>query len=312
MSTKNLSTILKEIPNDIIIAGHKDADYDSMCSSLALALALKQLNKNVKVYIEPESVNMVEYFNCNDLLCDNFNNKNYTFIALDLNVPSRLPIGVQDIYSNAQTKINIDHHDGNDMNADYTLSINNISSTCEIIYNIIKNFKIDINKLISELIFTGIVSDTKLFSNRTTSKTFYIVSQLLKKKIDNKYLITKFYSEKTEEELKTISYIIDNLKFDTFHYAILDMKKEMFKKIIYSNISKKCIPTIFSCESIDVLLLIMDYGDKRKGEIRSKKINVRNLAELLDGGGHTLASGFTTNKSIREILKITKEYLRHK
>lgn len=47
--------ILKKITNDIIISGHQKADYDSMCSSLALALCLKKLKKNVKVYIEKES-----------------------------------------------------------------------------------------------------------------------------------------------------------------------------------------------------------------------------------------------------------------
>lgn len=34
--------ILKRLSNDIIISGHKNADYDSMCSSLVLAYSLKK------------------------------------------------------------------------------------------------------------------------------------------------------------------------------------------------------------------------------------------------------------------------------
>ena len=310
MDVKSLSTILTTINNNIIIAGHKDADYDSMCSSLALALTLRQLNKNVKVYIEKDSVDRVKYFNCDDLLCSDFHFHDYTFIALDLNQISRLPIEIQDCYLNATTKINIDHHEGNEMKANYILTVNDISSTCEIIYNIIKALGVKINKSISELLFTGIVSDTKLFVNRTSSDTFAIVSELLKKDIDNNYLVNKFYLEKTDVELQMIAYIIDNLKFDDFHYAVLDMTNPKVNKIIYSEISKKCIPTIVSGNDIDVLMIIMDYGSERKGEIRSKTVNVRELAELLNGGGHAKAAGFTTNKTVEEILTIGKKFLK--
>ena len=63
---KKIATILKEIQNSIIISGHKHADYDSMCSSLALALCLKKIGKTVAVYIEKESKSSIEYFNCNE------------------------------------------------------------------------------------------------------------------------------------------------------------------------------------------------------------------------------------------------------
>ena len=208
VSIEELVCVIKDISNDIIICGHKNSDYDSMCSSLALAISLKQLKKNVKVYIEPESINKVEYFNCNELLCDNIDLSDYTFIALDLNRVSRLPDNMEKCYKNANLTINIDHHNENTTNADFILSNCEISSTCEIIYNLLKKMKININKKISELIFTGIVSDTNLFSNTTSSKTFLIVSNLLKKKIDNEFLIKKFYLEKSQEELKIIAYKI--------------------------------------------------------------------------------------------------------
>ena len=58
-------------------------------------------------------------------------------------------------------------------------------------------------------------------------------------------------------------------------------------------------------------MVIMDYGNKIKGEIRSKNyIDVSKLAELLTGGGHANASGFSNKKSIDEIIKISKDYLR--
>ena len=58
------------------------------------------------------------------------------------------------------------------------------------------------------------------------------------------------------------------------------------------------------------MMVIMDYGNKRKGEIRSKnKLDVSKLAELLIGGGHTHAAGFSNNKTIDEIINISKKYI---
>ena len=90
-----MADTLKGLSNDIIISGHKNADFDSMCSSLSLAYSLRKLKKNAKVFIEKDSITKIAYFNLNDLLCDSFESSNYTFIALDLNRISRLPNDIE-------------------------------------------------------------------------------------------------------------------------------------------------------------------------------------------------------------------------
>ena len=309
-NVKNLANELKKLSGNIIIAGHKNADYDSLCSSLALAYSLKKLSKNVKVYIEPESIHKIDYFNLSDLLCSKIEVNDYTFIAMDLNRTSRLPDYIERYYNKANYRINIDHHNGNTTKAEIILSNQNTSSTCEIIYDIIKKLNIDFDKKLSELIFTGIISDTDLFLNNTSSKTFSIASKLLKNEVESKYLITKFYLEKTKNEMSIISYINNNLVYCDFHYVILDMEKEPFNLVSYSDISKKCIPAVLNREDIDVMMVIMDYGNKKKGEIRSKNnLNVSELAEFLTGGGHTHAAGFSNQKTIDEIINISKKYI---
>ena len=307
---KKIIDIINDISNDVIICGHKNADYDSMCSSLALGYYLKQLNKSVMVYIEPESIYKIKYFHCDYLLCNDIKTNDYTFIAVDLNRTSRLPSNMEKYYDKATFTINIDHHNGNTTNANAILSIPDISSTCEIIYDLLKKMKFNLNRLISELIFTGIVSDTNLFTNNTTSQTHIIVSELLKKKVDSEYIINKFYLEKTQDELEIISYMNKNLSHESFYYAVLDMNKEPFNAVSYSDISKKCIPIILNREDIDILMVIMDYGNKMKGEIRSKNdIDVSKIAALLTGGGHTHAAGFANKKNLNEIIAITNTFL---
>lgn len=303
-------SVINQLSNDIVICGHKNADYDSMCSSLALCYGLRKLGKKSKVYIEIENLEKIKYFNCEELLCNSINLNNYTFIAMDLNRISRLPSNMERYYQNAKITINIDHHNGNTTNANYVLSNSNTSSTCEIVYNILKKLNIRIDKKISELIFAGIISDTNLFSNDVSYQTFQAVTNLMKYKINNEYIVQKFYLEKNTYEFEIISYIIKHLKYDEFHYAVLNMNKSPFNKVPYSDISKKCIPTILNRTDINVLMIVMNYGNKMKGEIRSKNnIDVSKLAELLTGGGHTRAAGFSNTKTLKEIIKISKDYL---
>lgn len=310
MDANKIASVITNISNDIIISGHKNADFDAMCSSLALAYCLKKVNKNVKVFIESESIKKIEYFDLNYFLCNEFYSKDYTFIALDLNRISRLPSIMEDCYLNVNFKINVDHHNGNSTNADYILSDCNAGSTCEMVYDIIKKMGIRLDKKLSELLFTGIISDTNLFSNNVSNKTFSIASKLLNYNINNEFLIRKFYLEKTKDEMDVIMYINNNLNNCGFSYAILDMKNELFNRVSYSDISKKCIPIILNRSDVDLLMVIMDYGHKVKGEIRSKNnIDVSKLAELLTGGGHTNAAGFSNKKSVSEIITITKKYL---
>lgn len=306
----NISEILKNINNNIYISGHKNADCDSICSSLALSLILKQLGKKAKVFLDKKTWDDIEYFQCENLITNKVVDKDYTFITLDLNRKERLPDELIDTYNKATYKINIDHHKKNIMEANYICSIEDISSTCEIIYDIAVFCKIKLNKQISELLYTGIISDTNMLTMNTTSKTHKTVSNLLKNNINQEFLIEKYVQSKTENELKLIAYMINNIQYNKFHYIILDMKSSLCQNIEYINISKKCIPIIMNNENIRVLIVIMNFGDKKKGEIRSKgNIDVEKLANLLTGGGHKNAAGFSNKKTINEIINISEKYI---
>ena len=290
MNNNNLISIIKvlrETDKNIVISGHKNADYDSLCSSIALALILEKLKKRVHVYIEPEKINNIKYFNCDRFLCSKVDFDNFLFIAVDLNKFSRLPDYLLTKVSKADLILNIDHHNGNETNSNVVVSKSQKSSTCEIIYDMLVEMKLKFSKDIAELLFVGIISDTNLFSSYATSKIFTIVSNLIRKGIDAKFIV-----------------------YDEFHYAVIDMKDEKFKNVNYSDISKNCIPTVLCNKEIELFMLIFDYGEKIKGEIRSKNdLDVSKLGTLLTGGGHFHAAGFSNKKSIDKIIKITKRYL---
>lgn len=137
-----------------------------------------------------------------------------------------------------------------------------------------------------------------------------IASNLIELGVNNKMLIEKFYLNKTPDEMRAISDMVSKMRYDKFHYIVINMDEDPYNKVDYITISKKCMPILFSDEEIKVLMVCMNFNGKIKGEIRSRgNINVAKLAKLLIGGGHTNASGFSNKKSVSEIIEITNKYL---
>jgi phosphoesterase RecJ-like protein len=303
---KNINNI--NVP--IYVVGHKNADMDSLCSSLALVMALVKIGKKAKALIEDSYLERIKYFDCNEYITNKVNEKEYAIIIVDVNRVSRLTETNEKIYNNAIKKLNIDHHEGNLTQADCILSIGNISSTCEIIYNLINKMNILLDKKMAELLITGIFTDTNLYTDRVTSNTFLVVSKLMKLKINYDYLIYEYYLKVTLNEMDFISKMIKKIKYAKFHYIILDITKNECRDIDYETISKKCIPYIKNIEEIKLLIVFIKYKDKTKGEIRSKcNINASLLAKELTGGGHKDAAGFSNTKSIKENIKIIQKYI---
>ena len=83
------------------------------------------------------------------------------------------------------------------------------------------------------------------------------------------------------------------------------MKKSPYKKEKEVNIQKKCLPVVFTNENIKILILIMNYGKKKKVSVRTKEnIDAIKIARLFGGGGHKNSAGFTTIYKTRKIINI--------
>lgn len=82
------------------------------------------------------------------------------------------------------------------------------------------------------------MSDTNLLTINATYETYSIMSDLIKNKINKEFLLNKYILSKSEDEMKIISYMINNLKNNSFHYIVLDMNLDLFKNVEYVNIKK--------------------------------------------------------------------------
>ena len=296
----------------ILIAGHKNADYDSICSSLALTYILNKLGKKAYTLLDKSDVDKIYWLNTKHVINEYISNKPYNFILLDSDRKNRLGI-FENLFDNADLTINIDHHDDNKNEANYSFVDETISSTGEIICNLIHEYsEALLDSETAALLYSAIVSDTNSFYKRITSNTMLIVSNLLKYDIDATYITKHTCKNISLKESNILADMIKNIQYDTFHYIILDRKSPMYTDIPYSTIFKKCASFIYEISDIQILgIFLIELDGSVSGLLRSNcNIDVDIIAKKLGGGGHKKASGFENNMDINSILVDIKNYIK--
>ena len=87
----------------------------------------------------------------------------------------------------------IDHHKNPRKFADLEFSYSEISSTCEIVYNIIQHLDPLLINKISTCLYTGIMTDTGSFKYpSTTFKTHKIISKLIENGAEGSKFMKKY------------------------------------------------------------------------------------------------------------------------
>lgn len=308
--------------NSIAIASHIDPDGDSIGSILALWLALKQKCENVEVFVDgvlprrygflPQSKYIKKYGDVEEKEFD-------LFFALDCGNKSRLGHGAKAM-EKSKTVINIDHHISNTEFGDINIIDVNSSSTCEMIYSIIKDMGLTIDKQIATCIYVGIVTDSGNFMyDNVTEKTHLIVADLIKADIAKQDIIYNLYQKKSVNSLRFLGYSLINMNIELEgRLAIFQISSDLLKRF---NIPDDDVESLVNygrdIEGIDIAVTMMEKGDNKiKLSFRSKHddVDVRALARLFNGGGHKKASGAVLDSTLDEaknrVIEKAKQFVR--
>ena len=309
--TKEIIENLNDLP--IYIAGHLKPDQDSVGSCLALAEFLKAYGKKACVLLEEKDKDILNWKGDYSLVTTKVTHDKYNFFMLDMNEKKRLG-SFEQWFDGAEFTINIDHHQDNKFEADYTVSEPGISSTCEMIFEIISAFGKDyLTKSICEYLYAGMMNDTNCFSRRLSSKTLAVAQKLINKKIDYTHIIKKTFSERSFYEFKALAKLVSEIKEDDgFNYVVVDKSKEEFSKLSHNAIVKQIAEDLRKIEGFDVFLMLIKNTDSIVAKVMSNiSSNADKIATVFGGGGHKKEAGFTVkDMTIEEIVEQTRNYLK--
>lgn len=312
------SKIVNEIgkSNSILLLTHVSPDGDAIGSVLALYHYLSSINKSVDMVI----LNIPKIFNflpSVDKVVDT-TSKHYD-LGIVVDCASKERIGQnEDLLSLCNKTICIDHHISNPNYCDLNLIDGKISSCCQLIYYLLKEWHSDVNKEIGECIICGVLTDTNGFSiNNVDANTYKLAAEMVDAGIDIHNIYNKVLCKKRMSQHKLMRIAMDRLEFIcNGKIAFTYILKEDFKKVGALDGEHEGIVDIGrNIEGVEVSIFLREDDGFTISLRSSGRVDVSKIAKSIDGGGHYMAAGgklFTSfeetkNRIIEETKKVISQ-----
>ena len=296
---KERNKLLKAINHakTIFLMAHKDLDLDALGSSIGLYLILKRRKKKCYIIIDDKEhelgVEKVlrELDGClNIIRSENLPNyvspKNSSNLLIILDTNKQELVQNPDILEQFEKKLIIDHHELGKSTIQDAEIINDtkVSSTCEMITNLIEYYDVEIDSYYATILLSGIVLDTNNYTLNTTAETFYIsyyLSSLGASAKKVQYLLKQDINEYTERQ-KLMSGIetIDGKIAITKATPTTMYRREDLAKVA---------DTLLFFNNIEASFVIGKIGKNTIG-ISARSLgnyNIMKVLEHLGGGGDT-------------------------
>jgi len=237
------------------------------------------------------------------------------FIVVDGNAPHRF--GSYETWQEKRSRpvFMIDHHPNPENAFDLSISVDDASSTCELIFNLYKDHNIDqIDAEVAKALYTGLITDTgSLQYDSVKPETMEAAASLLRRGNFKPNLVAeRVFSNQTLPQLQLLSLSMGTIElFENNQIAVMTVTKEMMEKTGTTNADTGGFVSYpLSITGIKAAVLLKDLDeDGVKMSLRSKSdVDVNIWARELGGGGHKKAAGAwhpgPLGKAIRETVKI--------
>ncbi|GLC32702.1 DHH family protein [Clostridium omnivorum] len=292
---------------NIGISFHTSPDGDALGSALALMLALKKIGKNTYIVSRdevPEIYRFLPYYECASKMIEKVQDDTDTVLILDCGNVARIS-GEVNFDNNSYKVINVDHHLSNDMYGALNYVDCKAAAVGEIVFDVINQLNITIDKDIAVCLYTALLTDTGGFKHsNTTIKTHSIAGELINLEIDFSEIHRKLFENKKLERVKLYSKIIDSMElYNNNKLCVMGITKDLLNSVGISEASdtSDIISIGMEIDTVEVAILVKETDAGTKISLRSKdKVDVRKIAETFGGGGHTKAAGLSIDKSYSE------------
>lgn len=298
MTIKEIATILLANDNFEILT-HRHPDGDCLGSGYALCLALQSLGKKARVLHAPMAENLE--FLKNGVLQQDFNGS----FCVSVDVAGPYLLG--DFQEEYQNKIDlcIDHHLVSEIVATHKYVDSNSAATGEIIYLIIKEMGVEIDKNIANCLYTAISTDTGCFGyTNTTSQTLRICADLLDYGCDNNLINKELFQTKSKKRIELERKIYEDIIYCcddkcAIIYVTLDMEQDLDGEDTDGIAS---IPREIKGVKMGVTIREKPDGIYRVSVRTQGDVDACAFCSQFGGGGHKAASGCTLKGDLQSAI----------
>lgn len=303
------------MPNDILdivqqfdtitIFRHVFADMDAIGSQFGLKYYLEQAYPNKKIYCLGSDCPVSQRNNVVMDVVDDETVKKSLAIVLDTSNAARID---DTRYTLAKHTIRIDHHVQVETICDEEWIDDKASATCELLALYFKEHAIQVCEESALMLYLGLTADNIRFTtNNVRPATFDAAKYLFECGVD----VTKVEQLNFSKSMSDYQYetVVRNhvQKKNAFLYAILECEDYENLGLTFTDAKDKVyVLAGIDCIEMWALFTRMEDGIHYSASLRSRNIEIRDVASQFGGGGHACASGIKnlTQDQVFQIIEI--------
>lgn len=290
----------------IIIHRHSNPDGDAMGSQLGLKHVFKANFPDKKIYAVGDSAGRFSFME--DSVMDEISDEFYEgalAIVLDTSAKSLIS---DDRYTLAEQTLRIDHHIFVEDIADIDIDDTSFESCCGLVTYLVREWGLEVDSKAAKALYTGIVTDSgRFYYDSTLPRTFDLASFLLSKGFNPAEIYSNLYVDTYENVRKRAEFVL-SIKFSKNNVAYSYSDKERVAKLGMEaqSVSRGFVNTMGDLKGVDAWVNFTECEQGVLCEIRSKNLNINQIAVAHGGGGHLKASGATL-KDRQEAMQVLDE-----
>ena len=299
-----------ESHDNYCILTHRRPDGDTLGSAAALCLGLRQLGKRAWVLENSEATDRFAFLLEGLTVAEA--GEHDTLVSVDVAAPGMLPRAFEPLTE--RVALRIDHH-GSATSFTSLELVDPASASCaELVWDVLVEMGVKLDKALAEAIYVGISTDTGCFRfSNTTGHTFAAAAACAEAGGDIYWLNQEIFETNTLSRLRMQSWIVENLKlFGDGKFAIVAIPRAVEDLIGVTeddmdNISN--FPRTVAGVCMAATLRQTKGGDTKVSLRAVPGWDATEVCRHLGGGGHKGAAGATTPMSLAETAKVLEDLM---
>ena len=294
----------------VLLTTHTHPDGDAIGSLLALGLSLERMGKTIAM-VDDDPIPAI-----------------YRFLPEVARITDRVPSGVDfdtavvldcgslqrvgtvaEAVAAAPVVINIDHHVTNEAFGTLRLVDPEACATAAIIYRLLGEMSVPIDKIVATAIYTGIFTDTGSFRfSNTNLEAFTICREMVTLGVDPYQVAKHVYGTYSLGRIKLLNMALDSIELAANgKMTIMTLSQEMLRETrTQPEDGDGLINYARRIEDVRVAALIQELNGGQANQyhvsLRSDgSIDVADIAKARGGGGHASAAGFSVTAPLADV-----------
>jgi phosphoesterase RecJ-like protein len=294
----------------VLLTGPKDPDGDSIGACMALGRAVQALG-SARVTIAGIANYRYDWMpGANAMVSDSDIRPEYDVVVVMDGDKTRLTPAVEAAFLAAEIRCLVDHHGSTDPSG-YGICVLDPSSpsTCEMVYTMLADWGVPLDRDLATMLYTGIIFDTGGFRHANTQPaTHLLAAELLSHGVDPSVINAKVLSERTPAGLRLLGDVVSHAAFHAEGAVVMGRVSlaDAARFGISDGDLEGVIDALLYTAGVEIACMVIERDSGAvKLSLRSRSVvDVAALARSLDpgGGGHVRAAGVTLFEPLSDVL----------